>query len=388
MSEIKWTGEAGNNNLDDPKNWSSGTVPGKSDDVVFNGWSSNVQPGLPPYFSGTLNVNTIVNNSTGSVSFTQPIVASEWTQANGGAAYLPYNSAIGTLNANNGLVGFTIPPEADATKYTTTVGTIIGSGSGNVVFSAVANITGAISFSGGGSVTAQNGMITGGTISTLGGTKLNVYGDLVISTPIDGTMGHSDGELGKITGSIVYNGVEYTSYDSAVAAGAIINSPGNPDYHPQGYIMGGDNPACYGPETLIEMFDGSHKYIRELEIGDRVHTGATVNWVGSAKVNTTGQPPVELRTPLGRLIVSPNHLMFYMGYLIPAKDLSFASPLSVNEFTYWHFQCDKHSLVKANGFLSESFLNVDGSRGLKTVKGELVHGFSHDDLVIPMMSTF
>ena len=394
MTDITWTGADGTNDLTDPLNWSTGTVPGNSDNAIFNNWSSNVQPDLPSVFVGTLNVASVTNNNTNTVTFSQPITVGSWDQANGGSVYMPYNSAIGDLNSGNGTVGFTIPAGADATSCNTYIGSVETSGSGNVIFSAIPVISKDLNTSGGGTVTAQNGMIVKGNIDINGGTALNVYGDLVISNPIDGSNGNKDGELGKVTGNIVVvdssgNKSTYTSYDDAVDGGAIINAPGNPYWRPQGFTMDGSNQAaCYGPDTLIEMFDGSVKFVNELEVGDRVHTGAWITWVGCATVNTTQNRPIEFQSSLGRLIVSPEHLMVYMGKFVQDRHRAGGKPVMVDKMTYWHFQCNEHTLVRANGMLSESFLNVDGPRGLETVKGNLTHGYTHEDLVLPLLETF
>ena len=395
MAQITWTGAAGNNNLNDAKNWSSGTVPTVTDDVDFNYNASGKS------FTGTLNAGTVTLDSSardvtfqgpvnassidiaasGTILFNSPVTAETISSTNGRpAVYLPYNSVIGTLNVNQGNFGFTLDPSQSPKNYTTTIGNInTANGAGSVTFAATVVVTGDVDQNQG-TINAQSNMTVEGkyTIGNNGG-KVNINGDLTVNHPIDMSADQSEG-FGSISGTVTLNGNgPYHDWASAYNGGAFISGvSNNPDMTALITIGYHGNPACYHKDTFIEMVDGSKKKVSLLKEGDILRGNNKVVWVGMNTVHPRNSTIPKMLNPYKisrngqNVIVSPGHCIFENGFLIPADKLSFgAEQMDVDTFEFWHFQCEKHCAVMANDIPSESFLNVDGPRGLRTMSGKL-----------------
>ncbi|WP_417808887.1 Hint domain-containing protein [Thioclava sp.] len=142
---------------------------------------------------------------------------------------------------------------------------------------------------------------------------------------------------------------------------------------------------CYAPGTLIDTPDGP-RAVEDLQIGDLVNTldhgPQQIRWVRNGEhslkeVNIDGQPVLIAAGALGKglptqdLIVSPQHRMLVGGdgqldgwfkteAFAPAKSLTAVQGIrhmkGEQTITWFHFACDRHEVVTANGCLSESLL--------------------------------
>lgn len=133
---------------------------------------------------------------------------------------------------------------------------------------------------------------------------------------------------------------------------------------------------CFARGTLIETPDGP-RYIETLKEGDLVSTldngPQPIRWIGARKVAGTGlNTPVRIRAgALGNirdLCVSPNHRMLVRGpqaeLLFGQSEVLVAAKHLVNDATirhvpcaeieYFHFLCDDHQIVFAEGCATES----------------------------------
>ena len=145
--------------------------------------------------------------------------------------------------------------------------------------------------------------------------------------------------------------------------------------------------VCFAKGTLIETPDGP-RFVDTLRTGDLVstldHGPQPIRWIGSKSVPGTGaNAPVRIAAgALGNirpLVVSQNHRMLITG---PAAELLFgeaevlvAAKHLVNdrtiviapcpEVTYFHFLCDRHQIVFAEGCPAESLF--PGAQTLGTV---------------------
>lgn len=67
--------------------------------------------------------------------------------------------------------------------------------------------------------------------------------------------------------------------------------------------------------------------------------------------------------PFQDLFVTPDHCLFFDGKFIPARMLvnnrSVYYDYSKKQYTYYHIETEEHSVISANGMLTESFLNTE-----------------------------
>lgn len=144
--------------------------------------------------------------------------------------------------------------------------------------------------------------------------------------------------------------------------------------------------VCFTRGTMIDTQDGP-KPIEDIAVGDRVKTKdngfQTIKWCANRVLSETDlkqQPhlrPIRIRAgalgdnlPAQDLVVSPQHRMLVSGpecelfigeseVLVPAKallnDHSITLDYDATRVEYFHFMCDHHEVVYANGAESESF---------------------------------
>jgi len=157
--------------------------------------------------------------------------------------------------------------------------------------------------------------------------------------------------------------------------------------------------VCYGAATRIETIEGP-KAIERLKPGDLVKTGGNghrpIRWIGGRTIfyaELQAHPnlvPIRIKAgamgkglPKRDLIVSQHHRMVVSSDLssaetgskeifISAKDLigvpGIEIAIDLTEITYWHFICDQHQVVFAEGAASESLYT--GPEALKMLGAE------------------
>jgi hypothetical protein len=157
---------------------------------------------------------------------------------------------------------------------------------------------------------------------------------------------------------------------------------------------------CFAAGTQILTGYGGHVAIEDLKQGDMVltvdHGPQEVRWIG-ARHFTAGElkqtpslRPIRIRAgamgggrPLNDLIVSPQHRVLVNSkivqqmfgeeeVLVAAKQLVSIDGIDVVDeisgVTYYHFLCDQHEIVFANGVQTESLYT--GPQALKSVLEE------------------
>ena len=157
--------------------------------------------------------------------------------------------------------------------------------------------------------------------------------------------------------------------------------------------------VCYGAKTRIETIDGLVE-IDRLQPGDLVKTGGNghhpIRWIRGRTIfhaELQAHPnlvPVRIKAgamgkglPKRDLIISQHHRMIVSSDLssaetgskeifIAAKDLigvpGIEIAIDLTEITYWHFICDQHQVVFAEGAASESLYT--GPEALKMLGAE------------------
>lgn len=172
------------------------------------------------------------------------------------------------------------------------------------------------------------------------------------------------------------NGMASTSVGTITAFGNSLQSDnGGVSYYEQTADNPGSIPACYGPGTLIATPQGARR-VETLKVGDALldETGYArkIVWVWSGDEPLEGSlrdaAPVliaahalGLGRPSADLIVSPQHRILLGGdVLAPAKALTSLKGVrrmrGKTSITWYHFACEKHHIVTANGAQSESLL--------------------------------
>jgi hypothetical protein len=236
---------------------------------------------------------------------------------------------------------------------------------------------------------ANNANVGGATVEfTNGGGALAISGSLSnFSSPI---LGLSQSDALELTGSPVieadFNGVSSISVlkaDGSTTIFSDITIPG----HAAGLLDvrnsngNGIVYLCYLQGTRILTSTGEVP-IEDLRIGDLVLTRFSsiqpIKWIGRQWVDLDGHSqrdsvvPIRIRqgafaenVPHRDLLVSPCHAMFLDGVLIQAGALvngvSIVRETNMSEpFTYYHVELEGHSLIFAEGALTETFVdNVD-----------------------------
>lgn len=149
-----------------------------------------------------------------------------------------------------------------------------------------------------------------------------------------------------------------------------------------GGATGYNGQICYLAGTMILTPEGE-RAIETLEAGDKVmvyangttstqtilrvgHAHATTGTTGHADVDAV---PVRVRAgaladgiPSRDLLVTPEHCMMLEGSFVPVRMLvngmSIAYDHSITDYDYYHIETEQHSVLVANGALSESFLDA------------------------------
>lgn len=147
---------------------------------------------------------------------------------------------------------------------------------------------------------------------------------------------------------------------------------------------------CFASGTLIETPKGP-RFIETLREGDEVNTLDTgpqpIRWIGNVRVPGDGvNTPIRIaRGALGNirdLWVSPNHRMLLRGakaeLMFGENEVFVAAKHLVNQTTiipeprpsvdYWHFLCDAHHVVFAEGCPAETL--YPGNMALKSVDND------------------
>ncbi|WP_336947617.1 Hint domain-containing protein [Asaia sp. HN010] len=140
--------------------------------------------------------------------------------------------------------------------------------------------------------------------------------------------------------------------------------------------------VCFLEGTMIETPFGEVT-VETLKAGDFItnfcgNKGEVqkVIWTGKRSVSAGETKdaeltafPVRIRAgafgpsvPTDDLLVTPEHCIFVDGVLIPARMLVNGSSIyhddTLTEYTYYHFETEKHSLVMSNGMLTESYFDT------------------------------
>lgn len=159
---------------------------------------------------------------------------------------------------------------------------------------------------------------------------------------------------------------------------------------PDGSVIYGGSAyeVCFLAGSLIHTPDGDIP-IEDISIGDQVMTFdyashrkivKNVSWVGNKKTRVKFDLPddeagypvrivkdaIAENVPYKDLLITAEHSLFFSGKFIPVRMLVNGATIyydySITEYTYYHIEIEKHSVILANGILTESYLDT-GNRG-------------------------
>ncbi|QQX92786.1 Hint domain-containing protein (plasmid) [Gluconobacter sphaericus] len=207
-----------------------------------------------------------------------------------------------------------------------------------------------------------------------------------------------DSASGKV--EIVY----YNSWSSTPNVVAIFNVAKKPDgtyYKASDFSISSDSASntttfvCFLSGTLIQTYSGL-TLVEDLAIGDEVIAyvnGAEVirrvTWAGQAHCNVhahlpddkAGYPVRILKdaiangVPFKDMLITAEHCLFFEGKFVPARMLingrSIFYDKSITSYDYYHIETEDHSVIIADGMLTESYLDT-GNRRSFTQKGSVV----------------
>ncbi|CAI3961171.1 Hint domain-containing protein, partial [Commensalibacter communis] len=149
--------------------------------------------------------------------------------------------------------------------------------------------------------------------------------------------------------------------------------------------------VCFLTGSMIRTFEGEIA-VEDIRIGDEVLTfdwqqnkeiSRSVRWVGhkTVRVKThlkddeAGYPVRVLKdavadgVPYKDLLITPEHCLFFDGKFIPVRMLVNGASIyydrSITDYTYYHIETEEHSVIWADGMLTESYLDTGNRRQFK-----------------------
>ncbi|MCX2563299.1 Hint domain-containing protein, partial [Acetobacter thailandicus] len=153
--------------------------------------------------------------------------------------------------------------------------------------------------------------------------------------------------------------------------------------------------ACFLAGSLITTPSGLVP-VEELSVGDQViayvdgvEKNRHVTWAGEGHcvirphlpLDQAGYPIRILKdsiadgVPFKDLLITAEHCLFFDGKFVPARMLVNGSSIfydtSINAYKYYHIETEEHSVIMADGMLTESYLDT-GNRHTFTQTGNVV----------------
>jgi len=170
--------------------------------------------------------------------------------------------------------------------------------------------------------------------------------------------------------------------------------------------------VCFLLGSLINTPHGT-KAVEELSVDDEivayvngVAAPRRVTWTGQAHFNVrahlpddeAGYPVRILKdaiadgVPFKDMLITAEHCLFFDGKFVPARMLvngrSIFFDKSITSYDYYHVETEEHSVIMADGMLTESYLDT-GNRRSFSQKGNVVsisssHNLTWDDAAAPL----
>lgn len=169
---------------------------------------------------------------------------------------------------------------------------------------------------------------------------------------------------------------------------------------------------CFLAGTEISVC-GSLQKVEDLAVGGQIDIFVdgtakqqTISWVGKSvrTVNSSfpddeaGYPVRILKdaisdgVPFKDMLITAEHCLFFDGKFVPARMLvngrSIFFDKSITSYDYYHIETEAHSVIMADGMLTESYLDT-GNRHAFTQKGNVIsiggsRNLTWDDAAVPL----
>ncbi|OUI91571.1 membrane protein [Acetobacter indonesiensis] len=377
-----WTGAAGTSNWNDAGNWSNGVPTSTSDVVIDSGTiQSALSITLPPGGSSA-SISSLTITGGGSVTFD-------------GSLNSTYKRTTLIVNGN-----VTVPEDNVTTLNHVN---LISSGnvSGGTIFIAKgstiqANVTTPITFSPTNDGVYPNTLYLTGSGTPPSITNFSHFDSITFGSLISGDTNQHNVYIRDAPGS---TGSTYEIYDETtdtVLVSPLTMAPGE-DVTKITWQSDAGTLNCFLSGSLIRTPSGDVA-VEEISIGDEVITfdwktnqeiSQQVIWVG--KANTQVKPhlsddeagwPVRILknaisegVPFKDMLITPEHCLFFEGKFVPARMLVNGASIffdkSITSYDYYHVETAQHSVITADGILTESYLDT-GNRASFSQEGKVV----------------
>ncbi|GBR51735.1 hypothetical protein CSR02_16105 [Acetobacter pomorum] len=154
-----------------------------------------------------------------------------------------------------------------------------------------------------------------------------------------------------------------------------------------------DETVCFLSGSMIRTAKGDVA-VEDIQIGDEVvafdwqnnrEISSPVVWVGKAHATAhaglandeAGYPVRILKdaiadgVPYKDMLITPEHCLFFEGKFVPARMLvngvSIFYDKSITSYDYYHVETAQHSVITADGMLTESYLDTGNRRAFRQV---------------------
>ncbi|MFT9026515.1 Hint domain-containing protein [Acetobacter indonesiensis] len=363
----------------------SGTVVASNGGLGVAGSASNT----------TVSAGGVVEISSGGTVIT--------TTVQGGTVYVDSGAVLSatTISANGSV---TVSGGGQASQST------IGSG-GTLTASSGGTLIGTVTVSGG--ATLALGGNNGNAVIDLAGTTPSAPAKVIIAAGVTDVpeqfTSWSDGD------QIIFSGVSGTPAASDISfsdADHITFKIGGTSYTLNivgiqskfKFVSSGSQltlETCFLTGTLIRMLDGQVA-VEDVRPGDAVmvrkgdtFVPSTVKWVGKNKsvvrsdaayTDEAGYPVLIMKdaladgVPFKDLRVTPEHCLFIDGQFIPARMLvngrSIRYDTNYAVYDYYHIETEDHSVIEADGVLTETYLDTGNRASFARIGGlDVVSGY-------------
>jgi len=178
------------------------------------------------------------------------------------------------------------------------------------------------------------------------------------------------------------------------------------------FLLEPSSPACFLEKTLI-LIDGKYipiEYIynseEKIKITNINGEKLDIIWVGKSRCNVRNHLPddeagypvrilkeaISDGVPFKDMLITAEHCLFFDGQFVPARMLvngrSIFFDKSITSYDYYHIETEDHSVIMADGMLTESYLDT-GNRSTFFQKGNVVsigssRNLSWDDAAVPL----